>query len=137
MAFTKVVLPQSGPSLSDVQVGAQVTHHLVDIWRTDAAEGVGLYILVQQLIRIQFRTVRGQAEYPDLFSALGEPAAHRSRLVHRMAIEIQKHPRREALTKNHEGHPPTIGNRRDHVAAKTLPCAEHDRGLPAASITAS
>src|SRR5579872_4985757 len=115
MAFTKVVLPQSGPSLSDVQVGAQVTHHLVDICRTDAAEGVGLYILVQQLIRIQFRTVRGQAEYPDLFSALGEPAAHRSRLVHRMAIDnekhfspalarqaqqaaekIQKHPRREA-----------------------------------------
>src|SRR3984885_7895 len=156
MAFTKVVLHQSGPSLSDPQVGAHVTHHLVDIRRTDAAECVCLYILVQQLIRIQFRTVRRQAENSDLCSAPGEPAAHRSRLVHWVAIDnekyfppalsrqaqqaaekIQEHPCREALPKNHEGQPPAIGNGRDHVAAKTLPRAEHHRGLPAASVTAS
>jgi len=58
---------------------------------TDTAECVGLHVLVQQFIGIQFRTVRRQAENPDLLRVLGQPAAHRSRLVYRVAIHDQKY----------------------------------------------
>jgi hypothetical protein len=47
------------------------------------------------------------------------------------AEKIPKHPRRETLTKNHEGQPPPIGDGRDHVAAKALTGAHHHRRLPA------
>jgi hypothetical protein len=57
MALTKVVLHHSGPSLRDAQVGAHVADHLVHRHGTDAAERIGFDILVQQFIRIQFRTV--------------------------------------------------------------------------------
>ncbi len=156
MAFTKVVLHQLGSGLCDPKVRANVVHHFLDVYRTDTAQGVGLHILVQQFIGIQFRTVRRQAEYPNLLSVLGQPTADRSRLVYRMAIhnqkhlppglpcqaqqaaeKIQKHPRRETLTENHEGQSPAIGNCRDHVAAKTLAGAEHHRRLSAASVAAS
>src|SRR5258705_9330530 len=68
-----------------------------------------------------------------------QPALYRSRFMDRVTVgnqkyfslglsrqsqqtakKIQKHPRRETLTKNHEGQPPSIGDGRDHVAAKAL-----------------
>ena len=122
MSFAKIALHQLRPGLCDPQVRAKVAHHFLDVHGTDTAECVGLHVLVQQFIGIQFRTVRRQAENPDLLRVLGQPAAHRSRLVYRVAIhdqkyfpsglprqaqetaeEIQKHPRRETLTENHEG----------------------------------
>src|SRR5271155_4861663 len=156
MALAKIALHQFGSSLRDAQVGAHVAHQLVRRCRAGATERVGFHILVEQFIGIQFRAVRRQAEDADLFRVRGQPALHGARLVHRVAIhdekylpptlprqaqqpaeKIQKYPRGEPLTKNHEGQPSAIGNRRNHVAAKTLSRAEHHRGLPAASVAAS
>src|SRR5271156_3308058 len=53
------------------------------------------------------------------------------------AEKIQKYRRGEPLAKNHERQPSAIGDGRNHVAAKTLPCAKHYRGLPAASVATS
>src|SRR5712691_7137805 len=53
------------------------------------------------------------------------------------AQKIQKHPRREPLTKNHEGQPPPIGDGRDHVAAKALTRTKYYRRLPATSVGSS
>jgi hypothetical protein len=66
-------------------------------------------------------------ENPDLHAVLRQLMTQRSRLVYRVAIhdqkhlppapphqaqstaeEIQKHPRRETLTQNHEGQPPRL-----------------------------
>lgn len=48
--------------------------------------------------------------------------------------KVQKHPRRETLTKNHVRQPPPIGDGGDHVASETLPGAKHHRRLPATAV---
>jgi len=42
------------------------------------------------------------------------------------AEEVHKYPRGEALTENHEGQPPSIGDRRDHVAPEALTGAQYE-----------
>jgi len=137
VAFAKIVLHQLWSSLSDPKVGTNVVHHFLNVYGTDTAQRVRLHILVQQFIRIQFRAVRWQTENPDLRRMFCQPTTHRSRLVYRVTIhnqkhfppglprqsqetgkKIQKHPRRETLTENHEDQPPPIGDGRDHVAAR-------------------
>src|SRR6266853_796958 len=144
------------PSLSDPKVRTKVVHHFLNVYGTDTAQRIRLHILVQQFIRIQFRAVRWQAENSDLRRMLYQPSIHQPGLVYRVTIhnqkhfppglprqsqettkKIQKHPRRETLTKTHEGQPPPIGDGRDHVAAKALTGAHHHRRLPATSVGSS
>src|SRR5258708_7391636 len=153
VAFAKIVPPHRGPRLRNPEVSTNVVHHLLDVDGTHTAQRVGLHILVQQFIGIQFRTVRRQEENPDLLTVLCQPTSHRSRLVHRVTIynqkhllpglprqsqepakKIQKYPRRKTLPENHEGQPPPIGDGRDHVAAKPLTGTKYHWRLPAPSV---
>src|SRR6266481_524689 len=156
VAFTKIVLHHRGPRLRDPKVRTNVVHHFLYVNGTDAAECVALHILFQQFIRVQLRAVRGQKENSDLCSMLIQPAPHRSGLVDGVTVgnqkyfslrlsrqpqqttkKIQKHPRRETLTENHESQPPPIGDGRDHVAAKALTGAKYHRRLSASSVGSS
>ena len=153
MAFAKEVPHQLRLGLRDSKIRADVAHHLPHVHRTDTAQSIGLHILVQQFIRIQFRTVGRQPENSNLPGMLRQPSIHRPRFVHRVAIsnqkhssprfprqsqeaakKIQKHPRGEALTENHERQPAPISDRGDHVAPETLTSPQHNRRLPATSV---
>jgi hypothetical protein len=146
MAFAKVILHRLGPSLRDSKIRANVAHHLLHVHWADTTQCVRLNVLVQQFIRIQFRTVRRQPENPNLCSMLSQPSTHGPRFVYWVAVrnqkhlpprlprqsqeatqEIQEHPRGEALTENHEGQPTPIGDRGDHVASETLAGARRQR----------
>jgi hypothetical protein len=88
--FAELVLDQAGPALRDAQIGQATAHHLRQIQRADAAQGVGLQVFVEQFVRIQFGTVWRQPENQDWRSMLGQSSAHRARLMDRMAIQAQK-----------------------------------------------
>jgi len=140
VAFSKVALHQFGPSLRDPKVRANVAHHLLHVYRTDTTQSVGLHILVEQFIRIQFWAVRRSQKiricaacsashrFTNRDLCTGWPSAIRNTclLVFRVSRrrrqrKFTKYPRGEALTENHEGQPTPIGDRRDHVASETLP----------------
>src|SRR2546422_285085 len=141
MTFAKVVLHQLRSALGNAQIGADVAHQLLLVDGADAAERVGFHVLVQQFIGIQFRAVGRKPEELDARRVLCQPATHRRRLVHGVAIQNQKHfpgdqtqqatqkiqkdRRGEALVKNHEGQSTAIGDCRDQVAAEALTGARH------------
>src|SRR5437899_13044975 len=153
MTFAKVVLHQLRSALGNAQIGADVAHQLLLVDGADAAERVGFHVLVQQFIGIQFRAVGRKPEELDARRVLCQPATHRRRLVHGVAIQNQKHfpgdqtqqatqkiqkdRRGEALVKNHEGQSTAIGEGRDQVAAEALTGARHHGRLAAASIGAA
>jgi len=56
------------------------------------------------------------------------------RQAQQTAKKIQKHPRRKTLSENHEGQPSSIGDGRDHVAAKPLTRTKDHWRLPAPSV---
>src|SRR5258707_5280712 len=144
VAFQKIVLHQLGPGLRDAKKRANVVDHFMDVQGTNTTQGVRLHVLVQQFIRVQLRAVGGQKENSDLCSMLIEPALYRSSFMDGVTVGNQKYfslglsrqPQltttklpeascRETLTKNHEGQPPSIGDGRDHVAAKALTVANN------------
>jgi hypothetical protein len=114
------------------------------------------HILVQQFVRIQFRAVRRQQENPEFVPgalpataspiATCEPVAIHNqkhllpglpRQAQETTKKIQKHPRRETLTENHEGQPPPVGDGRNHVATKALTGTKYHWRLSASSVGSS
>src|SRR5260370_18728679 len=156
VAFEKRVLHQLGPGLRDPKIRAKVVDHFMDVHGTNTSQGVRLHILVQQFIRVQLRAVGGQKENSDLCSMLIQPALYRSSLMDGVTVgnqkyfslglsrqpqqttkKIQKHSCRETLPENHEGQPPSLGDGRDHVAAKALARSKDHWRLPAPSVGSS
>ena len=120
-------------------------HEFGSVGRTTLAEPVRLDVLVQQFIGVQFRAVARHPNQPQPRRVAGCKACGCSGLVHRMPVHDQrdragdlfeqplherhKHWRLEFALKHHEGQSPSVGDRRDHVAAEALPGRPDDRGL--------
>ena len=68
MFFEKQISDHSRLLLSPMQMAAHRGDHLGPVDRTALAQGIGLHILIEQFIRVQFGTVTGQA---DQAQALG------------------------------------------------------------------
>ena len=62
MFFEEQVSDHSGLLLTTMQMAAHGGDHLGLVGRSALAQGIGLYILIEQLVRVQFRAVAGQAD---------------------------------------------------------------------------
>ena len=140
----KVALDFLFPTLSAPKEPANIFDQLLLRSWTQAPNGVGFHILVQQLVGIQLWTVAGQEVKTKPGVVFGLPQ-HNLRDMNGMAIENQKNLARmlfeqapEEIEKyrgckssfeNHENQVATIGNDRDHVASKSLAGAWNDRRL--------
>ena len=85
MFFLEQVLDKRRLLLAPMQMTAQRGHHLSSVGRSALAQGVGLDVLVEQLIAVKLRTVAGQDDQVQSFrvgshKALGKALSALGRL---------------------------------------------------------
>ncbi len=141
----KVALHDVGVPLRAPEIRANRGQHLSLVPGPLAPEGVGLDILVQELVRVQVGTVAGEEEHPDPLPVDLQPALDALRPMDGVAIhdeeeapagvaeeapeEPEVDPLREGLPEHHEGQLPPIGEGGEDVAAEPLPGPGDDRGV--------
>lgn len=128
---------------------SDVAYHFPLIPRTLPPYRVGLDVLVEQFVRVELRTVSGQ----EVNSELSVPSYPLYRFLRNMNgvpvddqkdparvlpdktfQEIEKQRRRKSSLEDSEGQCATIGNRRNHVAAKSFPRSGNNRGMSASAV---
>ena len=136
MFFLEIVFYFYRLFLSAAKKASDSAHHLVLAMRAFSAHGIRFYILIQHLVRIQFRTVAGKEKQMKPTFLFCHPVFRCSRSMDRMAIHDQKQfpldlpcqttekcredNRRKSFPINHEIQLAPVGDCRDHVAAKPL-----------------
>ena len=129
-----------------MQVAAQAGDHFRLVGRLARAQGVGLDVLVEQYVRVQFRALAGQTDQTQPLCVFLDELLGRRRAMHRVAIdgqvklapdlseraphELEEHRVLELPLEHHEGQLAAIGDRRDHVAAKALALCPHQGRAP-------
>ena len=140
--------------LAVAQMGADLGHELLLVPGALASNGVGLGVVVEELVGIEVGSVGGQEE--DLDTALlgGDPVAHplgavdgmpvddqedlsATRLLEQSAQELEEHAQAELPLEDHEAQVAPVGDGRDHVATEPLTGSRNDRGLAPGGIRAS
>ena len=91
MFFLEVLLDNVRLALAASKVASEALYHLRLIPRAASANRIGLHILVEQLIRIQFGTVAWQEEYPYSVGVLVQPALQLCRPMDRVAVDNEVH----------------------------------------------
>ena len=94
MLFLEQPADQGRLLLATVQMAANPGHQLGAIGRSALSEGVGLDVLVEQLVGIELRAVPGQMDQAKPFPVVGDEAPGAGRAVHRMAVDDQIDPPR-------------------------------------------
>ena len=89
MVFPEIGSHGARVPLSNSQIRTNISDQLLLIPGTNATERLGLNVLIEQLLRIQIRTVGQQPEQSHLGSVPLQPATHGARLVHRMLVGNQ------------------------------------------------
>jgi len=72
----EVRLDLLGTTLSAPQVAPEITHHLPLITRAPSTQGVGLDILIEQLIGVEIGAVPGEEIEVNLLTMLSHPSIH-------------------------------------------------------------
>lgn len=145
----KVVLDFVRLPLCAPEIVAHISDEFPFASRALPPHRIGRHILVQELVRVEFRTVSWQEEKGDLPLVLCRPALHSGSPLHRMPIDNKEglpsgvadqppqeqhtHGGREAPFENHQCQPPSVGDGRDHVTTKSPSCAGHDGCLATAT----
>lgn len=135
------------------QIRPNLLHHLRLIFGTLPPDGIGLDILIEKFVGIQLRAVARQVKQPDAFPIPIYPLFDLPGTMHRMSIDNQEdflfvlpdqppqkvdHDRcGKSLVEDHKGQMTSIGDCRDHIAAKPLTGSGNDRCMSLATITAS
>ena len=65
MFFLKEILDKCGLFLTPMQMTTHGSDHLDAVGRSALAQGVGLDILIEQLVRVQLRAVAGEDDQPQ------------------------------------------------------------------------
>src|SRR5450759_5050678 len=86
------VANDGGLLLGGSEIGANTADHLPTCGRALAAEGVGLDVVVEELVGVEVRAVGRQEEDLDLNPVSLEPPSYRSGLVRRMTVDDQEDP---------------------------------------------
>src|ERR1700687_4902201 len=148
MRATEVAADRVGLKLFAVHEAAHVGHQIEEVSRGLAADGVGLDVLVQQLVGIELRAVARKKEDAQATLVLREPRLGNPRPVDRVPVQdeedlppdlahqpfqkLEEHRCPELFFKDHEVQPPSVRDSGDHVAAKPPSRTPNDR-RPAAS----
>jgi len=153
MFFSKVTRNDVRSVLGAAEVGPNLPHHFFQIEGTLTANCIGLDILIEKLVRIQFGTVGGQEEHTDAVGVAIQPALEFAGAMDGMAIydeehlafrmpqqaakETDHHLGREALLEHHERQLAPVGDGGHHVTTKALTCAWNDRRMTALPVRAT
>lgn len=89
--FTKEVFDHLWLLLSTVQMTAHGGDHLRLVPRAALAQGIGLHILVEQLVRVQLRAIPGHHNQPQPLVVLRDKLCGLAGSVYWMAIYDQIH----------------------------------------------
>jgi len=145
----EVAADNIGTTLGAAQVRADVALQFRRVPGAPPADGVGLHVVVQILIRVQLGTVAGEEEERNPVRVVRHPARHGSGHMHGMPVHNEKHLRAalahkpskkpqkdlrgETLPEDHEAHVAAVGDCRDQIAAEPLARGRNDRrqALPA------
>lgn len=115
-----------GHLLCAAQVTPNIRHQIGLVNGSSPPYRIGLYILVQQLIRVQLRAVRWKEIHLQILFLAFEPAGRFARLVRRVLVHNQyylsadltpetlqkpdEHPRSEPFLEYHEIKPSPVGD---------------------------
>ena len=131
--------------LAPMQVAAHGIQEFGLVGWPALAETVGLDVLAEKLIGVEFRAIARHPNEPQPLRVPGHKALGGSGSVYRMpidnqidpAVELFEQPRQELhedrrlelAREHHEGERPLVGDGRDHVAAEALTGGPDHRGL--------
>ena len=145
MFCLKVTSDQRAVGLGRTEVSPDIADHLLSIRRTGSTDRVGLDILIEVFVGVEFGTVARQEVDAQLLAAGLEPAerglGHMHRMVvddeedsapvlpHESAQEFQEDGHRKTLFEHHELQLPAVGEGRNEIAAEPLARAQNHRRL--------
>ena len=127
-----------GFALGSADVASDDAAHVPAVDGSLAADGVGLHVLVEELVRVQLRALGREKERLGLRRVSFEPALRPRGLVDRVPVddedfsscvsyqaseELREYGRVELLLEEHEDELLPVRDRGDHVAPKALACA--------------
>ena len=75
--------------LAAMEMAAQAGNHLRLVGWPTLAQGVGLDVLVEQFVRVQFRAVAGQPDQAQSLGVFSDELLCRRRPMHRVSIHDQ------------------------------------------------
>ena len=149
----KIIFDNLRLMLRTSQIRPNLPHHFRLVLGTISTYCIGLDILIEKFVRIQLRTVSRKVEQLNSFSIPIHPAFDLSGTMNRMTIYNQKnllpvlfdqsskksnhHVSSKSLLEDHKGQTTSVGNRRDHIAAKSLTGSWNDGRVSFEAITAS
>ncbi len=91
MFFSKVTCDDVRSVPGAAEVGPNLPYHFFRVVGTLTANRIGLDILIDKLVRIQFRTVRGQEEHTDAVGLANQPALELAGAMDGMVIHDEEH----------------------------------------------
>ena len=136
--FLKKIIPYFLRSfLLPAEESSDIFYQFFLVPRPLSAQGIRFHVLVQQLIRIQFRTISGQVKDRERTPVLGNPSANTPGTMRRVTVdnqeylpvvlllnqpthEIDEHPTVELGLIHHKRQMAFVGNRRNHIATESL-----------------
>ena len=89
MLFEDQVSDHSRLLLASMQMAAHDGDHLGLVGRSALAQGIGLDILIEQLVRVQLGAVAGQADQANAIRVVLHEAFCSDRAMHRMTVHDQ------------------------------------------------
>ena len=89
MLFEEQVSDHLGLFLAAMQMAAHGGDHLGLVGRPVLAQGIGLHILIEQLVRVQFGAVSGQADQAKAIRVVRHEAFGGARAMHGMNVNDQ------------------------------------------------
>lgn len=95
MLFLKQVADHMRLLLSAVEMTTHTGHHLRLVGRSALAQGIGLDVLIEQLVRVQLRAVARQPDQTQAFGICGDKRPRGCRPMHRVSIDDQADPARD------------------------------------------
>ena len=137
---------QSGILLAIAQMRAHLPHQLKAMFGSAPTDGIGLGVVVEELVGIQVRPIGGKKEQLDLALLRRDPFANAAgpmngvpvddqkdlpmaRLFEQTFEELKEDAQTELPLEDHEREMTPVGNRRDHIAAESLAGSGNHRRL--------
>lgn len=153
MFFKEIIPYHFGPFLLSAEKAPYVFYQFFLISRPLSAQSICFHVLIQQLIRIQFWTIARQIKNRERSPILGNPCANPPGSMCRVTVDNQEHftvvlfhqpthktneyPAVKLGLIHHKRQMASVGDRRDHIASKSLPCPRHNRRLSPFRISSS
>ena len=153
MFFMEIFSHHFRPFLLSAKKAAYIFYQFFLIFCSLSAQRIRLHILIQQLIRIQFWTIARQIKNRERSPIFNNPFANPPGSMCRVTVDNQEHfpvvllhqpthkineyPAVKLALVHHKCQMASVGDRRDHIASKSLPRPRYNRRLSTFGIRSS